>query len=242
MGDSARKKLNWKQKIVRDLERVEHLFPEPDFMQGDWPEWARQMFAEVLKVAVPGVKFSNVDDPTANEAGRFVGVKQAAMREVEGLEMSEKQAEALERLLKKQWGEKVEEKFMEHMRFMEETFCPAYERAITKAITLASKQEPQEQAEFFKGYSQMVAERPDARASTMTRIYCVMVVNWRLFDALAKSGKYSVRQLHDLLCKIFGSHLVGDLKNTEKMCERKGLSFRHRGRPPLPEKSDIQPA
>jgi len=68
-----------------------------------------------------------------------------------------------------------------------------------------------------------------------------MMFNWRAFDALAKSGKYSVRQLHEFLCRTFGSHLVGDLKKTEKMCERKGLTFRRRGRPPLPEKSETQP-
>jgi hypothetical protein len=242
MGASKRKKLNWKQKVVRDLERVEHLLPEPDFMQGDWPEWANQMFGEVLKTAVPGLKFSNIDDPTADELGRFVGAKQAAIREVEEKELSEKEESLIEEFFKKQWGEKAEEKFMERLEFYERTFRPAYQRAISHALALASKQTPQEQAAFFRGYARLVEEGPDERADTTTKIYFIMSVNWRLFDSLAKSGTFSVRQLHEFLCKVFGSHLVGDLKKTEKMCERKGLSFRKRGRPPAPPKSDIPPA
>lgn len=227
---------------MRDLGRVEKLWPEPLFLQDDLPEWTVQMAVEFMKAAVPGVKLSNLEDPTANELGRFVGVKKASMRELEGIELTDKQWEDLERLLIKKWGEKAEEKFVEHLRFVAETFCPAYERAITTAITLASKQASKEQAEFFKGYSEVVAESPDARADTTIRIYWIMVLNWRLFEFLRQSGKYSVRQLHELLCQIFGSHLVGDLKKTEKMCERKGLSFRRRGRPRLPEKSDTKPA
>jgi hypothetical protein len=242
MKNSEKPKLNWKQKILRDLGRVENLLPEAEFMQDDWPDWVQQMACEYAKTAFPRVNFAKLDDPTANEVGRIVGVKQAAASALDDIELTEKQAEALGRLLVTKWGEKAEEKFMEYLKLFAEGFLPAYERSIRRALASASKQTPREQAEFFKGYAQMVDERPDARATTTTRIYFVMVLHWRLFETLAESGKYSVRELHDLLCKIFGAHLVGDLKTTEKMCERKGLHFRRRGRPVRSDKSDIKAA
>lgn len=235
-------RLNWKQKIVRDLERVETLLPEPACVQGEWPEWTKQMATELAKTTIPKVNCGKLDDLTAMEVGRIVGVKQAAMSEVEEVGMTEKQEEALERLLKDRWGDKAEENFLEHIKLITEKFFPAYERAIRRSINSASKQPPQQQADFFRGYSEMVGERPDARSTTTTKIYFFMILYWREIDALAKSGRYSVRQLHDLLCGIFGAHLVGDRKNIEKMCERKGLHFRGRGRPCLPEKSDIKAA
>ena len=238
----GRKKLNWRQKIMRDLERVERLLPEENFMQGDWPEWVRQMFAEVLKATVPRANWCSPEEPTAGEVGRFVGVKAASMGELEGFELSEKQEAVLERLLEKQWDKKMQRKFLRYVKTWVEKFYPAYKGALSRAILLASKQPLQEQAEFFKSYAQMVGMRPDMRADTTTRIYYLMVVNWREFERLRESGKYSTRQLHEWLCRIFGSHLVGDLKKTEKMCQRKGLSFRRPGRPSLTENSDIKPA
>src|SRR5258708_2732444 len=122
----SRKKLNWKQKIVRELERVENLLPQPQFMQDDWPEWTKQMARELFNTVVPGMKCGNPNDPTANELGRLVAVKRASMRDVEEWEPTDKEWEAFEKLLERQWGEKAEEKFMEQLEFMEKTFFPAY--------------------------------------------------------------------------------------------------------------------
>jgi hypothetical protein len=198
------------------------------------------MAMEFGKAMFPRVDLNKWDDLTAVEVGRVVGAKQAALSEMETREMTEKEAEALERLLTKQWGDKAEEKFLEQIAFAEEQWVPAYKRAVTRVFTSARKQTPREQADFFKGYADTVWEMPDARSTTTTKIYMFMVLYWREFEALAKSGRFSVRHLHDLLCKLFGSHLVGDRKNIEKMCERKGLHFRGRGRPGLPEKSDTK--
>jgi hypothetical protein len=239
---TRRVKLNWKQKILRDLERVEKLQPELTCIVDDWPEWARQMAVEFCKTAIPRVNFGKWDDLTANEVGRCVGVKQAAIAQSEHIEMTAKQEEAVERLLISVWGEKTEEKMMEQIKFYEEKFFPAYERAVRRALAAASRQTPREQADFFKGFSQMVGENPDARANSSTRIYFFMILFWRQIEAAANSGRFSVSQLHTVLCQVFGSHIVGDKKRIEKMCERKGLHFRKRGRPVVPDKSDTKAA
>lgn len=243
MSDKSHKaKLNWKQRIVRDLERVEKLLPEPAFMQGDWPEWTRLMAMELTKAAFPGVSLGNWENLSAIEVGRLVGGKQACLAELEKYELSEKEEAAVEEVLRKKWGDKAEERFMEELTFYEEKFTPAYRGAIRKAINLACAQPEHEQAAFFKGYADTVGQSPNLRMNTLMKTYFLMVLRWRDFEWLAQSGRYSARQLHDLLCKLFGAHLVGDLKTTEKMCERKGLHFRKRGRPALPGKSDSEAA
>jgi hypothetical protein len=108
-----KKPLNWKQKILRDLAHVENLLPEPDFIQDDWPEWARQMGIEIMRAIIPGVGSTILEDPSAHEVGRFVDAKEAAIIYAETVELTEKELEALEKLLVKKWGEKAEEKFME---------------------------------------------------------------------------------------------------------------------------------
>lgn len=240
-AETKRKKVGWKEKVLRNLEKVEDLLPEVDCMQGKWPDWVQQMAVEVARVAVPGVKLGK-EDLTANELGRLIGTKAAAIREVETLDMNEKQAEALERLLTAQWGEEAEEKFMAYLKLVEGKLCPAYERSIRSALAIASKQTPKEQAEFFKGYSSMIGENPDARQNSSTQIYFFMILYWKAIEAARQSGRYSVSQLHAVLCQIYGAHLVGDKKRIEKMCERKGLHFRKPGRPALPEKSDTKAA
>jgi hypothetical protein len=57
-------------------------------------------------------------------------------------------------------------------------------------------------------------------------IYVFMLIFWQAIDRLD-----SVRQLHELLVKVFGATRIGDQKRIEKICQRIGLSFRKVGRP-----------
>ena len=44
--------LGWKERILAAFDRLEAPIPEPDFMQGDLPEWAQKAMREVLKALV----------------------------------------------------------------------------------------------------------------------------------------------------------------------------------------------
>ena len=57
-------------------------------------------------------------------------------------------------------------------------------------------------------------------------IYVFMLIFWKAIDRLN-----SVRDLHELLVKVFGAGRIGDQKRIEKICQRIGLSFRKAGRP-----------
>ena len=56
------------------------------------------------------------------------------------------------------------------------------------------------------------------------------------FPNILRGFKFAVtlalEQEYRILCKIFGTHVVGDLKRIEKMCQRLDLHLGRRGRPP----------
>jgi hypothetical protein len=97
-------------------------------------------------------------------------------------------------------------------------------RALKFAFGLGIEQEYHACARFFAAFGRAIERRPSSEGDigrTNTKIYIVLLVAWRSVEKLG-----SVPMLHRVLCKIFGNHVVGDLKRVEKICERIGLSYR----------------
>jgi hypothetical protein len=97
------------------------------------------------------------------------------------------------------------------------------------ALKLAIEQEYRPCSKFFAAFGRAIEWRVSSIGDierTNTRIYMLLLVAWESVENLG-----SVRALHMALCRVFGNHMVGQLKRVEKMCQRLGLSFGPRGRP-----------
>ncbi len=40
--------MDWKEQIMREVERVENLVPAPLWFNGDWPQWVKNLAMELL--------------------------------------------------------------------------------------------------------------------------------------------------------------------------------------------------
>ena len=85
--------------------------------------------------------------------------------------------------------------------------------------------------DFLLGFSDAFSRKPRTfklgnTGNTTAEIYVFMLSFWQAIENLD-----SVRQLHEVLVKVFGASRIGEQKRIEKICQRMGLIFRKRGRP-----------
>ena len=104
-------------------------------------------------------------------------------------------------------------------------------RLAKRALCSCVDQTYQDMTDFLLGYSNAFSRKPKTFnvgniGNPTFEIYLYLLVSWQGIARLS-----SVRQLHELLVKVFGAHQVGDQKRIEKICQRIGLSFRKAGRP-----------
>jgi hypothetical protein len=128
--------------------------------------------------------------------------------------------------LERAFGKGFEERTKKYWGTMIEEVLPAFEAAVKFALQRAVDQEFHVMAKFFAAFSRALARKPSLRLGvgrTSTGIYWVMLTSWRRVEEFG-----SVPELHRRLCACIylGSHVVGDLKRVEKICERMGLSYK----------------
>jgi len=108
---------------------------------------------------------------------------------------------------------------------------PALRRLAKRALCSCMDQPYDDMKEFLLAYSAAFAQKPtgpglSSFGSSAIEIYNFMLFYWRIIDRLK-----SVHHLHEVLVKVFGPYRTGDLKRTEKICQRIGLHYRKPGRP-----------
>ena len=108
---------------------------------------------------------------------------------------------------------------------------PALRRLAKTALCSCVDQPYGDMKEFLLAFSAAYAQKPigpglGSFGSSAIEIYNFMLFYWRIIDRLN-----SVHHLHEVLVKVFGPYRTGDLKRTEKICQRIGLHYRKPGRP-----------
>jgi hypothetical protein len=119
----------------------------------------------------------------------------------------------------------------EYLIKLTDKWYPALRRLAKRALCSCVDQPYDDMKEFLLAYAGAFAQKPSGPGSgnfgnTAFEIYNFMLLYWRIVERLD-----SVHHLHEVLVKVFGPYRSGDLKRTEKICQRIGLHYRKAGRP-----------
>jgi len=193
-----------------------------------WLTWVQNVGRELLKTYFPTAKLKVSPNWEPGEVGAMLGQQIAYFDSFASfLEVPTEKPDW--KKLRLVYGKDIKKRVETYQRNMREEFFPDVMRAFKFAATLALEQEYRSCAKFFAAFGRAIERNHSGLGDfgrTNTRIYLVLLVGWRSVERLE-----SVPALHRALCKIFGTHLVGDLKRIEKMCQRLDLHLGRRGRP-----------
>lgn len=209
--------MNWLEQIDAELEKLEEGFEWP--VSADSPEYLKNAERQIAKAAIPTAKLKPGTKLTPQLMGAFVGHKLAYVKPfAEGL------------TLKKKLPEKTPERLRKLLSDAERSvneYYPRVLRTVQRCTALACRQPLRESAQFFTGMARALEKGSlDARgglvgATTATDFYWILIcIGPRLTNEVR-----SLAHMHQVCVRLFGQR-AGDLKTTEKRCERIGLSFR----------------
>ena len=230
--DEAQDRQQWLKGLAEEYIKLESAMPVLNFLPDtDCPVWVKTLEREIGSAIFPTAKLKEGTDLTPRRFAAIIGHQCAVtvwllewfnglMKKPESIDDSkltltpeeiEKGAAALKKLL----GE----------------WIPALWQLAKTALSSCVDQSFEDMNQFLQGFSTAFAQKPTGQGcgsfgNSAFEIYHFMLMHWRVVDGLE-----SVRHLHDFLVKVFGPHRVGELKRTEKICQRIGLSFRTPGRP-----------
>jgi hypothetical protein len=217
----------WLEEIVNRVDRAFKRLPQPVWLNDDWPIWVQNVGRELSKTFYPTakLKFQNWEP---GEIGAMLGQHIAYFGSLGYvLEVDEKKIDW--KKLRLVYGKDIKKRVQVYEKKFNEQFLPDFERALKFALRLAIEQDYRPCSKFFAAFGRGIERRVLSTGEigrTNTRIYLLLMMAWRSVEKLR-----SIPELHRSLCRIFGTHLVGDLKRIEKMCQRLDLRFGPRGRP-----------
>jgi len=226
MSNLAEQTAPWVQAIINRFEAVEDVFPDPTWLQGDWPHWVKRVAQEIAKASYPTAHFKVGKKWEVGEVAAIIGQEIAYLDSwaewMETIKITDKQCTELKNL----FGGDLEERAMEYSRKLTEEFFPAFSDALKFSVNLACEQKYVPMKQFFKAFSKALERRPTSVGdvgSTATRLYWILLISWRRVEEFGR-----IPELHRRLCRcvFLGPHVVGPLKRLEKICERVGLSYR----------------
>jgi hypothetical protein len=214
--------MNWLEQIEAELEKIEGGVEWP--MSDDSPDYLKNAERHIAKAAIATAKLKPGAAMTPQLMGGLVGHKLAYVKPfAEGLKLG------------KRLPEKTPERFRRLLADAEQAvneYYPHVLRTVRRCIAIACRQPLREMAQFFTGMARALEKGSlDARggllgASTATDFYWILIcIGPRLTNEVR-----SVAHMHQLCVRWFGQR-AGDLKTTEKRCQRIGLSFGRPGRP-----------
>jgi len=228
MSEQPNEDREWLRRIVARMERAYDTLPEPYWLTGEWPAWVKNVGRELLKTFHPTAKLKVSPHWEPGEIGALLGQQIAYFDSLEDL--TRPPEEKLDwKKLRLVYGKDIKKRVGAYEKKFNEQFLPELERAMKFALKLAIEQEYRPCSKFFAAFGRGIERRVSSIGDierTNTRIYVLLLIAWRSVEKLG-----SVRALHNALCRVFGTHLVGDLKRIEKMCQRLDLHLGRPGRP-----------
>jgi hypothetical protein len=216
---------SWLEQIQNELEKIE---PEDDewplLTTAESPQYLKNAEALIARASAPSISWKRGDTLTASRLGGLLGHKIAYVKPfAEGLRIA------------KRFPPTTPADIVNAFREAEETllaYHPVVLRTARRCIVIALRQPLRDAKEFMLGLSRALEKGSmDAHgsligATTATEFYWVLLcIGPRLLHEVR-----SVAHLHQLCRRWFG-HRAGDLKTTEKRCERIKLRFGKPGRP-----------
>jgi hypothetical protein len=217
---------DWLRRIVAKMEAAESLQPTPFWLEGEFPLWVQNIARELAKTAFPVAKLSPNKPWHPGEVGALVG-HQFAYWHFIFEQLSDDTPVSLKLLeqLRQVFGADIEERTISYWETVCNKTLPAFDKALKFALCLAADQDYSSASSFFSAYGRAVLRKPANRGDigrTNTGIYLIMLTSWRRVEECG-----SIPELHSRLCRcvFLGSHMVGDIKRVEKMCNRIELSY-----------------
>lgn len=227
-GEQRRKE--WLNRLGAEFLKLEPLFPVKFLPDGEYPAWVRRVEHEFGKMVFTVADMKEGADMSPRQMGALLGhqcanavwIRDWFVAQLEAAEASGEPARVTEEEAKK------------GAAFLEQLFgkwYPAMCRLAKRALCSSVDQSYDDMTNFLIAFSQAFARKPKSfivgnLGNTTFEIYLFFLLAWPLVERLK-----SVRELHEVLVKVFGPHRTGDMKRIEKICQRIGKSFRKPGRP-----------
>jgi len=224
--NAAQQTAPWVQAIIERFEAVEGVFPDPSWLQGEWPYWVQRVGQEIAKATYPTAHFKVGKKWEIGEVAAIIGQEVAYFESWSQWVESQKITDEQWVQLKKLFGDDFEERTREYTRKLSAEYFPAFSDALKFSVSLTCEQDYVPMKQFFRAFSKALERRPASVGdvgSTATRLYWILLIGWRRVEEFG-----SIPELHRRLCRcvFLGPHVVGPLKRLEKICERVGLSYR----------------
>jgi hypothetical protein len=233
----AKKQKRWLRKLADEFIKLESSMPVENLLPDTGlPKWVENLEREVGATMHPVAKLKEELKLTPKRFGAILGHQCAiAVWQMEWIakELQKPPVEVGDYKLTPEQL-KVGEEFLSKLC---DQWYPALRKLAKRALSSCVDQPYEDMKEFLLAYASAFEQKPSGSVSNIGhsafQIYNFMLFNWRMVDRLN-----SVHHLHEVLVKIFGPYRVGDLKRTEKICQRIGLSYRKAGRPKKQNNSD----
>jgi hypothetical protein len=210
--------MTWLEQIEAELEKIEPDDDTPPLTRSDSPDYLKNAERHLGKVIAPSVNFKGGGGMTAVRLGGIVGHKLAYVKPfIQGFRLSKQFPAKTPRA--------VVEQFQEAEKYLKE-YYPLVLRTTRRCIAIALRQPLRDAADFVSGLARALEKGSlDTRgsligATTATEFYWVLL--W-----IGPRLQYEVRSLNHMhqLCRRWFGQRAGDLKTTEKRCQRIGLKF-----------------
>jgi hypothetical protein len=220
----------WLKRLLDELDKIDVPLSANFLPPGvDYPAWVLKVEREFSLVMLPSAKLKDPDVKlTPKRMGAVLGhmceiavwMMECFAHQIENCDEEEKNPLTQEEL----------EKGREFLVSLDNWYCAA-RRLAKRALCSCVDQTYEDMTDFLLGYSDAFSRKPRKfQASSIGNptfeIYVFMLMFWQAIERMD-----SVRQLHEVLVKVFGANRMGDQKRIEKICQRIGLSFRKPGRP-----------
>jgi hypothetical protein len=211
--------MTWLDRIGAEIEKIE-VPDEEDWIltQPDSPQYLKNAERQLAKSIAPSLKWKPGDTMTAMRVGALLGHKIAYVKPfVEGLRVS------------RLYNSKTPREVIEGLEEVEKevrNYHPVVMRTTRRCLAIVLQQPLRDVRDFLSGMTRALEKGSlDARggligATTATEFYWVLLL-------IGPRLQYEVRSLahmHQVCRRLFGQR-AGDLKTTEKRCQRIGLAF-----------------
>jgi len=210
--------VNWHDRVIAELAKVEPELAEIGIDDKDWPQHVKNAAAQLAKALVPTVSLQATSAFTARLLGGFVGHKFSYAKSFqEGLQLAS--------VCSGKMPDKLKEALDDCTVGLREYF-PLVRRAVRRCFAIMCDASQEDCAEFSAGFGAALKKgslTPTARlvgGTDATEFYFYVVM---LGPALKQRFK-SMKQFHEFCVGLWGQR-AGDRKTTEKRCSRIGLSF-----------------
>ncbi len=224
----------WLSRLAEGYIKLESCMPKINFVPHETcPKWVESVEREVGASMFPAAKLKEGFKLTAWRLAAIIGHQCAiSVWFMEWLIQELKKPHFLDKT--KVTPDQLQ-KAEEMCNKMANDWYPALRRFAKRALCSCVDQPYEDTKEFLLSYASAFAQKPcGPRASNMGNsafeIHCFMLIHWQFVERLN-----SAHDLHQVLVKVFGPYRTGNLKRTEKICQRIDLHYRKPGRPPKVE-------